>query len=54
MDHFYEMRESGMEKPEMMENMQRWYLKDKEQEIQQEFEKLLDEWADNKSETVTA
>lgn len=54
MDYFYEMRESGLEKPEMMENMQRWYLKDKEQEIQKEFERLLEEWAIEKSEKANA
>jgi hypothetical protein len=46
MDYFYEMRESGMEKPEMMENMQRWYNKNKEQAIQTEFESLLEKWTD--------
>ncbi len=46
MDYFYEMRESGMEKPEMMENMQRWYNKNKEQAIQIEFESLLEKWTD--------
>lgn len=46
MDYFYEMRESGMEKPEMMENMQRWYNKNKEQAIQTEFESLLENWTD--------
>lgn len=45
MDYFLEMRESGEEKSKMMENLQRWYLKNKEQEIQNEFEVLLDEWA---------
>ena len=44
MDYFYKMHESGMEKAEMMENMQRWYLQNKEQEIQEEFEDLLDNW----------
>ncbi len=44
MDYFYEMRESGMEKPEMMENLQRWYNKNKEQAIQTEFEELLENW----------
>ncbi len=44
MNYFYEMRESGMEKPAMMENIQRWYLKDKEQSIQKEFEILLKKW----------
>jgi hypothetical protein len=46
MDYFYEMRASGMEKPEMMENLQRWYLQDNEESLQIEFETLLDEWAD--------
>ncbi len=45
MDYFYEMREQGMEKPQMMENLQRWYLQDKEQSMKAEFEKLLDDWA---------
>ncbi len=44
MDYFAEMRERGMEKDDMMENMQRWYLKDREQTIQNEFEKLLTVW----------
>jgi len=45
MDYFYEMREQGMEKPQMMENLQRWYLQDGEQSIQKEFENLLEGWA---------
>lgn len=45
MNYFFEMRKSGMEKPQMMENIQRWYLSDKEQSIQKEFENLLDEWS---------
>jgi hypothetical protein len=45
MDYFYEMRDGGMEKPQMMENIQRWYLSDKEQSIQKEFEILLDGWS---------
>ena len=44
MDYFYEMKAQGLEKPQMMENLQRWYLQDDEQSIQNEFEKLLDEW----------
>ncbi len=43
-DYFLEMRESGMEKAEISEKIQRWYLKDKEQTIQKEFEGLLSEW----------
>ncbi len=45
MDYFYEMREQGIEKPQMMENLQRWYLQDGEQSIQKEFENLLNGWA---------
>ncbi len=52
MDYFYEMRESGMEKPEMMENIQRWYLKNKEQAIQNEFETLLDKWNNKREQAV--
>ncbi len=48
MDYFYEMRESGMEKPEMMENLQRWYNSDKNQTIQDEFAWLLNELADGR------
>lgn len=43
--YFLEMKASGMEKPEMMENMQRWYNADKEQSIQEDFSKLLADWA---------
>ncbi len=45
MDYFYEMREQEIEKLQMMENLQRWYLQDKEQSLEAEFEKLLDGWA---------
>lgn len=48
MSYFYEMRESGMAKPEMMENLQRWYISDKEQSIQIEFEELLKSWTNQK------
>lgn len=44
MDYFLEMRASGMDKTQMMENLQRWYIKDKEQSIQDEFEELLSKW----------
>jgi len=50
MEYFLEMRDSGMEKPQMMENMQRWYLQDKEKSIETEFSILLDDWANNKKE----
>lgn len=42
MDYFYEMKAAGTEKPQMMENLQRWYNTNKEQAIQTEFEKLFD------------
>lgn len=48
MDYFYQMRESGIEKPLMMENLQRWYNADKNQAIQDEFERLLDDWSKSK------
>ena len=44
MDHFLKLRETGMEKTLLMENMQRWYIADKEQSIQKEFEELLSNW----------
>lgn len=43
-NYFREMKSKDLEKPEMMEKMQRWYLADKEQSIQKEFEILLDKW----------
>jgi hypothetical protein len=48
MDYFFEMKADGLEKPQMMENMQRWYLQDDEQSLQAEFETLLERWAGKK------
>ena len=45
MDYFYELKAQGLEKPAMMEKIQRWYLQDKEQSIQIEFQALLENWA---------
>ncbi len=53
MDYFYEMRDGGMEKPEMMERMQRWYLANKERSIQMEFKELLENWSDKKKVSAT-
>ncbi|MEO8072357.1 MAG: thioredoxin family protein [Acidobacteriota bacterium] len=53
MDYFYEMRDQGLEKPEMMENMQRWYLANKERSIQMEFKELLENWSDKKKVSAT-
>jgi hypothetical protein len=44
MNYFFEMKQQGLEKPQMMENMQRWYLADENQSIQGEFENLLERW----------
>ncbi len=43
-NYFHEMKEQGLEKPEMMEKIQRWYLADANQSLQNEFERLLSEW----------
>ena len=43
-DYLQEMKAQGLEKPQMMENLQRWYLHDENQTIQSEFENLLDKW----------
>lgn len=48
MDLFIEMRDRGLEKPLIMENLQRWYIADKNQSVQAEFENLLDEWTKEK------
>lgn len=45
---FYAMKAEGLAKPLMMENLQRWYLADKNQSIQKEFEILVQEWAERK------
>lgn len=46
MEYFYEQRAAGTEDAKIKENIQRWYLADKEQTIQKEFEDLLDTWSD--------
>ena len=48
MDYFFEMKHQGLEKSQMMENLQRWYNSDKEESLQAEFETLLDQWAERK------
>lgn len=49
LDLFNEMKNQGLEKPVMMEKIQRWYLTDKEQSIQKEFGTLLDQWSGTKA-----
>ncbi len=48
MDYYHELKNQGLEKPEIMENLQRWYLQDKEKSLQGEFEILLSEWSNSK------
>ncbi len=52
MDYFYEMKAQNLEKPQMMENLQRWYNSDKNQAIQAEFEIFFEEWT-KESQTQT-
>lgn len=53
MDYFYELKKEGLEKPEMMEKIQRWYLQDKEKSLQSEFENLLSEWSNSNIQTAS-
>ncbi len=54
MDYFLEMKHQGLEKPQMMENLQRWYLADKNQSIQDEFESLIEKWSPQESKETGA
>ena len=54
MDYFYEMKNQGIDKPEMMEKLQRWYLADKERSIQMEFKELLENWSGKEKVSATA
>ena len=49
---FYELREQGLEKPLIMENIQRWYFRDKEKSLQSEFENLFSEWSNLKKQAA--
>ncbi len=51
---FHELKESGMEKPLILENMQRWYNDDKTGSIQAEFELLLKLWNEPAAQTSSA
>jgi hypothetical protein len=53
MDLFFELKNRDLEKPLIMENMQRWYIADKNQTIQAEFEKLLEDWNEPKEIAAT-
>ncbi|HEY0458808.1 MAG TPA: thioredoxin family protein [Pyrinomonadaceae bacterium] len=52
MDLFIELRERGLEKPLIMENLQRWYIADENRTIRKEFEKLLEDWSESKERTA--
>lgn len=41
---FYGLKEQGLEKPAIMEQLQRWYNADRTLSLQNEFKKLLTEW----------
>ena len=45
MNYYGELKNQSLEKPEIMEKLQRWYLQDKEKSLQDEFEHLLVEWS---------
>lgn len=51
---FYEMKAQNLAKPLMMENLQRWYIADKHQSIQAEFEALVGAWAKASAAVTTA
>ncbi len=53
MDLFYELKNQNLEKPAIMEKIQRWYLQDKEKSLQSEFENLLSEWSNSNTRTVS-
>lgn len=52
MEYFYEMKAQNLEKPQMMENLQRWYNADKNQAIQDEFVFLLSDWMEIKEKSA--
>ncbi len=53
MELYYELKNQGLEKPVIMEKIQRWYLQDKEKSLQTEFENLLSEWSNSNTRTVS-
>jgi hypothetical protein len=46
---FFELKERGLEKPLILENMQRWYNDDKGRTIQAEFVGLINRWGGRKT-----
>ena len=49
MDYYYDLKNQHLEKPEIMEKLQRWYLADKNQTIQTEFENHIKDWSNDKN-----
>ena len=43
---FYKLKDQGIEKPQIMEQLQRWYNDDRSRSIQKEFRELTAEWAE--------
>ena len=52
MDYYHELKKQGLEKPPIMEKLQRWYFQDKEKSLQNEFEVLLTEWSNAKKQSA--
>ena len=48
-DLFFELRDKGLEKPAIMEELQRWYNDDKGRSVQREFVELLSSGSERKS-----
>ena len=44
-DYFKKLKAAGLEKPEIIEKIQRWYIEDKTESLQAEFDRLLGEWS---------
>jgi hypothetical protein len=44
---FYNLKEQGLEKSEIIEKIHRWYIEDNTESLQAEFEKLIQNWANN-------
>lgn len=53
MNLFHDLKKQGLEKSDIMEKIQRWYLQDKEKSLQTEFENLLSEWSNLRKQAAT-
>jgi hypothetical protein len=43
-EHYNELKARNLEKPLIMENLQRWYNDDKSRSIQLEYAQLIEQW----------